>query len=82
MGNRYLPIALDCSSIIGRSLRDDVEDVPAPTDNVIGEWVGVADARSGRIDDANGRKNTVIENVDWCVAQQKSLGERPWWKLW
>ena len=81
-GSPYLATALDCSSIIGRSLREDGEDVPAPDLNEIGAWVAVADGRSQRIDDANGRKNTVIENVDWCVAEQKRLSApRQWWRF-
>lgn len=56
--------------------------MPAPAENEIGPWVAVADARSGRIDDANGRKNTVIENVDWCALQQRKLSEPPAWQFW
>lgn len=72
-GGISLQGALDCSSIIGPTLREDVEDVPPPDDNSIGGWVAVADARSQGIEDANGRKNTAIENVDWCHAQQERL---------
>ena len=79
-GNRYLATALDCSSIIGPSLRADVADVPAPEENTVGAWVAVADGRSQAIDDANGRKNTAIESVDWCVRQQKELSRRGWFR--
>lgn len=78
-GSPYLSTALDCSSIIGPSLRADVQDVPPPEENTVGGWVAVADGRSQRIDDANGRKNAVIENVDWCAVQQKRLADRPWY---
>lgn len=72
---------LDCAALIGPSLREDVEHAPLPTDNTVGEWVAFADAQTGRLVDANGRRRAVVEIVDACQAQQARL-QRPWWRVW
>lgn len=72
--------ALNCAEAIGPSLRADVPapDLPGPS---IGEIAAHGDAAIGALEDANGRKNTIIEIVDWCAEQQEDLSS-PWWRLW
>lgn len=72
---------LDCAGLIGPTLRQDVESAPLPAENTVGEWVAFADAQTGRLVDANGRRRAVVEIVDLCQAQQDRL-YRPWWKVW
>lgn len=71
---------IDCAALIGPTLRGDVESAPLPLDNTVGEWVSFADAQTGRLIDANGRRRAVVEGVDLCQAQQARI-ERPWWRL-
>lgn len=72
---------IDCAALIGPTLRADVDSAPFPQDNTVGEWVAFADAQTGRLIDANGRRRAVVETVDACQAQQDRL-ERPWWRGW
>lgn len=80
-GNVNLNTALDCAALIPPSLRKPVEDVAPPEDNTVGGWVAVADARSGKLDEANARTTYVIESADLCQAESKRLQRRPWWAI-
>jgi hypothetical protein len=71
--------ALDCSKLVGPSLRTDVPVTPPPEDNTIGSWVSVADARHGDTDKANNRANTVIEICDAVGVENERLTRRSWW---
>ena len=71
--------ALDCSKLIGPSLRTDVTVTPPPEENLIGGWVAVADARHADTDKANNRANTVIEICDAVGAENQRLARRSWW---
>jgi hypothetical protein len=73
--------ALDCSKLIGPSLRADVAVTPPPEENAIGPWVVVADARHGDTDKANNRANTVIEICDAVGVENARLTRRPWWRF-
>ena len=68
--------ALDCSKLIGPSLRADVAVTPPPEENLIGSWVAVADARHGDTDKANNRANTVIEICDAVGVENQRLTRR------
>ncbi len=68
--------ALDCSKLIGPSLRTDVAVTPPPAENTIGSWVSVADARHGDTDKANNRANTVIEICDAVGIENARLTRR------
>lgn len=82
-GCNTVPIhaALDCSSLVGPTLRAPVSPSPLPSGNTVGEWVAFGDAQSGRLDEANGRKLAVVEIMDACQAQQANLTRKPWWRL-
>lgn len=80
-GNVNLTSALDCAALIPPSVRKPVEDVPPPLDNSVGGWVAVADARSGKLDEANAKTVYVVESVDLCQAESKRLQRRPWWAI-
>lgn len=75
-GSPILSSAINCAAFIPNSFLKPVEDVPPPADNSIGGWIAVADARSGKVDDANGRTQAVIETMDQCQAQQERLSRR------
>ena len=68
--------ALDCSRLIGPSLRADVPVTPPPEENLIGGWVTVADARHADTDKANNRANTVIEICDAVGVENARLTRR------
>ncbi len=68
--------ALDCSKLIGNSLRTDVAVTPPPEENTIGAWVSVADSRHGDTDKANNRANTVIEICDAVGVENERLTRR------
>lgn len=72
-GTPSLIAAIDCSALIPASYRVPVADVPPPESNAIGEWLIVADARSGRLDEANGRTQALIEISEGCQSEQAKL---------
>ncbi len=74
-----LDTALRCEALIPPSLREPVEDVPPPDDNTVGGWVAVADARSGKLDEANRRSQYLVESADSCAREQQRLQRRPWY---
>lgn len=74
-------IALNCAALIPPSVREAVKDVPPPNDNTLSGWVAVADARSGKIDDANRNTRYVVEQADLCQAEAERLNAKPWWKI-
>ncbi len=73
--------ALNCSAMIGQTLRTDVDGAPLPDENQIGDWVAFGDAQTQKLDDANGRRRAVVETVDLCHAEQERLTRKPWWRL-
>ncbi len=76
-----LDTALNCAALIPPSLRNPVEDVSPPEDNTVGGWVAVADARSGKLDEANRNTAYVIEGADACQAESIRLQRKPWWAI-
>ena len=73
-----LNTAIRCAALIPPSLSVPVPDVPPPDDNTVGGWVAVADARSGRLDEANSRTAFVIESATACQAESDRLQRKPW----
>ena len=47
----------------------------------MGGWVAVADARSGKLDEANRNTAYVIEGADACQAESIRLQRKPWWAI-
>ena len=72
---------MNCAALIPPSLRSPVADVPPPEDNTLGGWVAVADARSGKLDEANSRTAFAIESATACQAESERLQRKPWWSL-
>ena len=72
-GSPLMINALDCSAFIPNSYREPVADVPPPESNLIGDWLIVADGRSGRLDEANGRTKALIEIAEGCQQEQAKL---------
>jgi len=75
-----------CSSLVGASLRADVEPVDLPAeDATAGElWVSF-DGQTGRLDTANRFKRAAIETIEACEARDAAAAERlarPWWRVW
>lgn len=68
-----LVAGIDCSALLGPTLRTGVESAPFPTDNTVGEWVSFADQQTGRLIDANGRRAAVVEIIDACEGEQRKL---------
>lgn len=75
-GGTSMIAAIDCSAFIPDSYRTPVEDIPAPESNLIGDWLTVADGRSGRLDEANGRTKALIEISEGCQSEQAKLTRR------
>ena len=73
--------AINCAALIPPSLRQPVDDVPPPEDNTVGGWVAVADARSGKLDEANNRTAFVIESATACQSESERLQHKPWWAV-
>lgn len=68
-----LVAGIDCSALLGPTLRTGVESAPFPTENTVGEWVSFADQQTGRLIDANGRRAAVVEIIDACEGEQRKL---------
>lgn len=71
-----LVAGIDCSALIGPTLRTDVQSAPFPTENTVGEWISFADQQTGKVIDANARRAAVVEIVDRCEAEQRKLTRR------
>ena len=65
--------ALNCSALIGPTLRADVVAADLPVENTVGAWVAGFDAQTGKLEDANGRRAAVVEIVDHCQAEQARI---------
>lgn len=81
-GTPSIVAAIDCSVLIPNSYRTPVADVAPPESNQIGEWLIVADARSGRLDEANGRTQALIEISEGCQREQAKLTRKRFLGLW
>ena len=78
-----IPVALACASRVPPQLRDDVKPAPLPADQTVGEWVAFGDAQTGKLEQANDEKATVLWIVDQCEGEQtkaaQALSKRRWW---
>lgn len=75
-----IPVTVNCAARIPPLLRAPVEHADAPADGTVGAWVKFGDAQTGRVDDANERKASVIWIVEACEAEEakaaKALDDR------
>lgn len=71
-----------CSSLVGPSLRADVEGVDLPPlDADAGEVYIALDGQTGRLDTANLNKRAVLEVVERCEARdQAAVTQRSFWQ--
>lgn len=80
------PVAVDCAARIPPQLADPVPGADLPAGQSAGEWVAFGDAQTGRLDQANDEKATVIWIQRQCAAEQAKAAEalkpRPWWRWW
>ena len=79
-----IPIALNCASRIPPQLRDDVAAAPLPAQGTVGEWVAFSDAQTGRLEQANDEKATVLWIVNQCEQEQEKISTammvKPSWR--
>lgn len=82
VGGPSLRTAINCAALIPPSIREPVEDVEPPAENTVGAWVATADARSGKLDEANRNTAFLADMADACQAEQGRLARSPPWMFW
>lgn len=79
-------VAFDCSRRIPPKLRDDVPGVSLDTlDGTQGGDAVALDQQTGRLDQANDEKGTVLWIVDQCEAEKTGAvtkATRRWFEFW
>lgn len=67
-------LAFDCAKRVPPQLRDKVEGVDLP-DGTLGSYIGALDGQTGKLDQANDEKDTVIWIYDTCEAERHAVQE-------
>jgi hypothetical protein len=75
-----------CSSLVPKSLRDDVASVllPPVTATAGDIWIAL-DGQTGRLDVANSNKTAAIQIVEGCEKRDAAAVRhltRRWWEFW
>lgn len=82
---KIIPVALDCAKRVPPQLADDVPgaEMPGPS---VGEQIAFGDAQTGKLDQSNDEKRTVLWIFRQCEAEEREAVEklkpRAWWKFW
>lgn len=70
------PSAAACSALLPPEWREGVPGPELPQGDIVSDWIALADALTGRLDQANGRTRDAIGIVERCEARDRAAVER------